>query len=244
MESEMEALKKIGIIGGSGPEATILLQKMIIDLARERYGAKRLEYNPHLLIASVPLLQDVKNDEELETVVSSLKSGAESLKNAGAEILCMACNTHHLSLEKVKEHVGVPFISMLDLVGKEISRTGAKKVAVIGTGYTLRDALYEQPVKENGGVMTDIGEELTEKSHKVIGEALSGITKDMVGEYVSLVEKIMKEHGGEVDTIILGCTEYSVLENMRDKSLSFPDVKIIDPLKLLAEAVVESSYKN
>ena len=240
----MEALKKVGIIGGSGPEATILLQQMVYDIARKKYGAQRLEHNPHLLIASVPLLQDVADDEQVEKVVASLKGGADSLKNAGAEILCMACNTHHLSIDKIREHAGVPFISMIDLVGEELKKYQGKNVAVIGTGYTLRDALYASPIQESGAELVDLGEELTEKSHQIIGTALSGIKPEMVKNYAELVNEIMEKNAGKVDVILLGCTEYSVLEHQRDKSVPFPDVKIIDPLKLLAEAIVEVSYKK
>lgn len=238
----MEALKKIGIIGGSGPEATSLLYDYIFDIARKKHGAERLEQYPHLMIASVPLLQDVSSDSDIEKVVNRLKEGAEGLKAAGAEVMCLACNTHHLSIDKIREHVGVDFISMIDLVTDRAKELGAKKVAVIGTGYTLRNALYGDALAGEGIELVDIGDELTERSHKIISEALSGIKPEMVDEYIKLVNEIAENY--EFDALVLGCTEYSVLDHRRDKTLPFPGIKIIDPLKELAEAIAEASYKT
>src|SRR5258706_5593699 len=140
--------QSIGIIGGSGPDATELLYHNIITQAREKYNATRLENYPDLIIASVPILQDVNNDEELKQVVDMLCSAADRLKAAGVKQLCFACNTHHLSLNLVKNHVGLPFISMVDLVSKEVQINNYTKVAVIGTSYTLGNALYAEPLNK------------------------------------------------------------------------------------------------
>ena len=254
----MEAIKKIGIIGGSGPEATILLQQMIIDIAREKYGASRNEHNPHLLIAFVPVLQDVKDDQELTQVIDALKSGAQGLAKQGADVMCLACNTHHLSLKEIEKHAGKPFLSMVDLVTDKTKELKAEKdqeaeeagkeplpyrVAVIGTSYTLRNALYDGSLTEAGIELVDIGEELTERSHKIIGRVLSGLKPEMVTEYEALITELTEKF--DFDALILGCTEFSVLAHRgKQQGGNLHNIEIIDPLRLLAEAVVEASYKK
>lgn len=233
----------IGIIGGAGPEATSLLYKNIIELARTKYGAHRLEEYPSLLFSSIPILQDVSDNNELTVVIASLCHTADLLKAGGAKQLCFACNTHHLSINTVRNHVGLPFISMIDLVQEKIKQEGYNSVAIIGTSYTLNQALYAEPLKKIGIKIIELEKMLSEKSHTLIGEALAGIPNELTARYISLVQKITSKNS--FDALILGCTEYSVLEDRRKQNTnnSFP-VAIIDPLYELALAVDRIYYKN
>ncbi len=179
----------IGIIGGAGPDATGLLYKKIIDLARIKYGAHRLEQFPNLLIGSFPVLQDINNDKELDQVIKSLCDSANRLRDAGAKHLCFACNTHHLSINAVREHVGLPFISMIDLVQNKIKKEGYKSIAVIGTSYMLDQALYAESLRSLGVEITELGPELTKKSHSLIGEALAGISSGLTKNMLTLLKR-------------------------------------------------------
>lgn len=232
-----------GIMGGAGPEATGLLYKNIIELARTKYNAHRLEEYPHLLIASTPILQDVTNNDELTEVVTSLCNTADLLKAGGAKQLCFACNTHHLSIDTVRSHVGLPFISMIDLVQENVKQAGYKSVVVIGTSYTLNQTLYAEPLKTIGANIIELDKEYVEESHVLIGEALAGIPNELTARYVDLIKKITNKYS--FDALILGCTEYSVLEDRRKQnekdSLSAP---IIDPLYELASAIAKTYYEK
>lgn len=231
----------VGIIGGAGPDATGLLYKKITELARTNYGARRLEEYPALIITSLPILQDVNSDEELTNVINTLCNDADRLKAAGAKKLCFACNTHHLSLNKVSEHSGLPFISMVELVQEKIKKEGYKSVAVIGTSYTLGQSLYSEPLSKIGIKMVDIGENLAKKSHSIIGEALSGIPDELTEQYVNFIKEITES--SNFDALILGCTEYSVLEDRRRKqSNESLSVAIVDPLVELATEITRDYY--
>lgn len=232
----------IGIIGGSGPDATALLYKKIIELARIKYGAHRLEQYPNILIGSFSILQDVNDDEELDQVIKSLCDSADRLKAAGAKYLCFACNTYHLSIQAVREHVGLPFISMIDLVQNKIKREKYKSIAVIGTSYTLDQALYAAPFKSLGIKITELGKELTKKSHTLIGEALAGIPNRLTKEYVTFIKEV--ENKTNVDALVLGCTEYSVLEDRRKLENNFISLPIIDPLIELSIEIARLCYES
>ena len=242
MEQLLAKENIIGIIGGAGPDATELLYKNIIELARTKYGAHRLEQYPSLLIGSFPVLQDINNDKELDQVIESLCDSADKLKIAGAKHLCFACNTHHLAIDVVRKHVGLPFISMVDLVQNKIKNEGYKSVAVIGTSYTLDQALYAKPLKSLGVEIIELLPELAKKSHTIIGEALAGIPSELTKEYVNFIKEV--ENTAEFDALILGCTEYSVLEYRR-KLESYPTkLPIVDPLIELSLEIARMYYEE
>jgi aspartate racemase len=232
-----------GIMGGAGPEATGLLYKNIIDLARAKYNAHRLEEYPHLLIASTPILQDVTDNNELTEVIASLCDTADSLKAGGAKQLCFACNTHHLSIDTVRNHVGLPFISMVDLVQENVKRAGYKSVVVIGTSYTLNQSLYAEPLNRIGADMVELDKEYIEESHILIGDTLAGIPNELTARYIDLIKRITNKYS--FDALLLGCTEYSVLEDRRkqneNNSFSIP---IVDPLYELALAIDKIYYEK
>lgn len=232
----------IGIIGGAGPDATELLYKNIIDLARTKYGAHRLEQYPSLLIGSFPVLQDINNDKELGQVVESLCDSADKLKVAGAKYLCFACNTHHLSIDVVREHVGLPFISMVDLVQNKIKNQGYKSVAIIGTSYTLNQALYAKPLKSLGVEIIELLPELAKKSHSIIGEALAGIPSGLTKEYINFINEV--KNTAEFDALVLCCTEYSVLEDRRKLENNPIKLHIVDPLMELSLEIARIYYED
>lgn len=132
---------------------------------------------------------------------------------------------------------------MIDLVQENVKQAGYKSVVVIGTSYTLNQTLYAEPLKTIGANIIELDKEYVEESHVLIGEALAGIPNELTARYVDLIKKITNKYS--FDALILGCTEYSVLEDRRKQnekdSLSAP---IIDPLYELASAIAKTYYEK
>jgi aspartate/glutamate racemase len=45
----------IGILGGMGPDASARLYQLMIDMARQKYGVKRNEEYPEIVLQSIPV---------------------------------------------------------------------------------------------------------------------------------------------------------------------------------------------
>ena len=122
-----------------------------------------------------------------------------------------------------------------------VKKEGYKSVAVIGTSYSLNQALYAKPLSRLGIEMVVLDAGLVNESHRLIGTALAGIPKKLTSQYVDFVRKIAKKT--PFDALILGCTEYSVLEDRRKQELSGSiPVAIIDPLMELAAEIDKIYY--
>ena len=80
-------MKKIGIIGGLGPEATIDYYKEIINSFKNENGD--LNY-PEIIIYSVNMSEilNLMKEKKYDQVTTLLLEKIEGLKRAGAEFAC------------------------------------------------------------------------------------------------------------------------------------------------------------
>ena len=92
----------IGIIGGAGPLAGVLLCEYIIQLCQQRYQCKDDADFPKLVLLSIPFAQMLKTDrvDDNELVVRKQLSNALSSVSALASKIGIACNTLHGFIEQ------------------------------------------------------------------------------------------------------------------------------------------------
>ncbi|MFD3191745.1 aspartate/glutamate racemase family protein [Sedimentitalea sp. HM32M-2] len=114
----MTAPRKIGVIGGMGPEATVLLMQRIIQ------AVPATDDSDH-----IPMIVD--NNPQVPSRIDALIHGtgadpgpviadmARRLQDCGAQALAMPCNTAHHYAPAIRAAVTVPF---LDMVGLSASR--------------------------------------------------------------------------------------------------------------------------
>ena len=116
-------MKLIGIIGGTGPESTIDYYKKLVEGYREKTDNKE---NPHILINSINLVKVMScfRGNKLDELATYLLNELNRLINAGADFVAISANTPHLVYNKIKPHVSVPFISIVEETAKEVKRYG------------------------------------------------------------------------------------------------------------------------
>src|SRR3989344_3894093 len=93
VQKYMSNHKKIGILGGVGPQATQFIYGKIIELSQSKYGAKNNNDYPQILIESVPVPDFISDTSQIETAKAMLIKSVQSLTNAGATRLCIGSNT-------------------------------------------------------------------------------------------------------------------------------------------------------
>ena len=102
-------MKKIGIIGGLGPESTVDYYKEIISTFNTKYA--ELAY-PEIIIYSVNMndlmkFVETKNWPELS---EWLLEKTFSLHRAGAEFAAIASNTPHIIFDEIKTKSPIPLL--------------------------------------------------------------------------------------------------------------------------------------
>ena len=127
----------IGILGGMGPEATILLQQRVMSAlpTAEDDGDHiplLIDMNPQ-----VPSRIDYLINRQGANPGPILAQMAKRLETAGAGALAMPCNTAHHFAETIRSAVDIPFIDMVSLSAKTASEHS--RVCLLYTSPSPRD---------------------------------------------------------------------------------------------------------
>lgn len=107
-------MRRVGILGGMGPQATILLMQKILDAVPATDDADHIpllvDQNPQVP-SRIRRLVEGGGDDPAPVLVQM----AQRLAAAGAEALAMPCNTAHHYAPAIRAAVRVPFLDMVDL---------------------------------------------------------------------------------------------------------------------------------
>ena len=142
-------MKKIGLLGGVGPQATAFIYQKLIDSAQANHNAVNNNDYPDVLIASVPVPDFISSKEHLDDAKKMLIEAAKGLERAGCQALCIGSNTVHILLKDLENEVSIPFISMIELVAERCKVLGYAKVALLGTPVLLSSGLYEAALEKD-----------------------------------------------------------------------------------------------
>ncbi|MGL4668339.1 MAG: aspartate/glutamate racemase family protein [Saezia sp.] len=226
-------MKTIGIIGGMGPEATVDLYAKIIQLTPVSKDQEHL----HVIIdgyAQIPDRTACILGMSDQDPAPFLIQAALTLETAGADVLCMPCNTAHHFLSKVSQHVSIPFISMMDCVVNKLKQMPQKpqKVFVMATTGTRAAKVYEAKLLENGFEVLPLPEDVQKDLMTCIYEGVKqGKTMQFVPLYQSILDRLSTLGS---DALIAACTELPLLQaHVKTQT------PVIDATFELAKACVE-----
>ncbi|MEH7612090.1 aspartate/glutamate racemase family protein [Gottfriedia acidiceleris] len=226
-------MKTIGLIGGMSWESSLLYYQIMNERVNEKLGghhsAKSLLYSVDF--QEIKTLQFEDRWEELTKIMIEI---AKKLETSGADCLVICTNTMHKMAKEVEESVKIPLLHIADATAKDIVNNGIKKVALLGTAFTMEHDFYKGRLIEQFGLEVIVPNEAERKRiHTIIYEELClGIIKEESKQvYLNIIDHLI-EHGAEA--VILGCTEITMLisqENCR--------IPVFDTTRIHAESAVD-----
>ncbi|MFA5136390.1 MAG: amino acid racemase [Patescibacteria group bacterium] len=233
----MKHRKKIGIIGGVGPQATQYIYEHIIYYAQKKYGAKNNDDYPLLLIESVPIPDFISDTKQLGKALNMLYDTAGCLIRAGVDIIALGSNTVHICLPQLKKIVSVPFMSTIDMVVNKCRQESVKKAGVLASPVLIKNSLYKKGLEKAGIETILIQDSELMIVDRMIRHIIAGIKNHMdTNKYVEIINRMLA-NGAE--RIILGCTELPLAINYEALG-----TKIVNSDELLAEGIVDFYYQN
>ncbi|MGF1869601.1 aspartate/glutamate racemase family protein [Photobacterium indicum] len=222
--------RKLGILGGMGPLATVEFMQKIIS----RTPAHNDQQHIPMLVSNNPQIPDrtaylISNGED---PYPALKQGMEQLQQAGAECIVMPCNTAHYWYTRLSNSCNVHTISIIDSVVDEAKHRRYRTVGLLATTATMMAGMYQTKLAQQQ--INAI--ETTDSEQQAIMNGIYAVKAGNVEHGKQLMQPIfeaMLNRGAEA--VIFGCTEIPVA--LAEQTLSQPQ-HCLDSLDILAEQCV------
>ena len=230
-------MKKLGLIGGMGPESTIPYYHDIVYGVQEKLEDGNF---PMLTIESVNVFDVLKYcaDEKYDELIEYLLKAVNNVKNAGADFAALSANTPHIVFDELQKKSPIPLLSIIDALYDEVKKRNMKKVGLLGTCFTMEGNFFKKKFIENN-IEVIIPDENERKyiNEKISKELELGIVKEeTLREFINIVDKMIDKD--EIDGLILGCTELPLLF----KGVKMP-VQLLDTMEIHIKAIVDYMTK-
>lgn len=232
-DRQMGDLKRIGVLGGMGPQATILLQQRLVRSITASDDASH-----------VPLLIDMNTQipSRLDWILKQegsdpgpvLVEMARRLESAGACALAMPCNTAHFYAPQIMAVVSIPFLNMIELAGLAILQTVGvdARVGVLASPATQGINLFKHAFAKHGleVVYPTQAESMLSTIRRIKSQGAT--TQDH--EALQAAGLDCQQQGA--DCLLVGCSEFSLIADAVSDS-----VPVLDSLDVLVAEIIAFS---
>jgi aspartate racemase len=220
-----------GILAHS-PDGSALCYLEFIRLGHRRYGSYG---NADVTMDYIPLGRSMSSWDAADygSIRKTLAISVERLKRAGAEFFLCPDNTAHIALESAGPALALPGLHIAEIVADEARHRRCRRVAVLGTRYTMDGPVYPRALSTRGIACNVPGPRERETINRIIfNELCDGIVTDVSREmFISIISQ-MKARG--CDAVALACTEIPLVVTADNSPLP-----VLDSTRLLAKAAFE-----
>ena len=226
--------KRIGILGGISHESTIRYYKYIL---RKYYARKRDYHYPEVVIFSLDFQKTTGFEEkdDIDGYIGYLLEGIQRLEKSGADFVVIAANSPHSVFDVLDSQTNVPLISIVDVAAREAMRLKLKRLLLTGIKFTMQSPFYPDIFQRYGmEVITPELEQQEEIDRFIFKQLVVGIFEPATRQ--RLLDIIQAY---EVDGVILGCTELSLILNQEDSR-----IPLLNTLELHAGAALDFALED
>ena len=142
-------MKKLGLIGGIGPESTIEYYRSIEYGVQKKSGQN---FFPNITIESLNVF-DVLNlckNQDYDGLTDYLLNGINQLSAAGVQYAALTGITTHIVFDALSKVSPVPLVSMVDTASEFAKAHRYRKVCLLGTLPTMNGTFFQQSFESKG----------------------------------------------------------------------------------------------
>lgn len=222
--------RRVGILGGMGPEATVLLMQKVIAATPARDDADHVplivDQNPQVPSRIAWLIEG--RGEDPGPVLAAM---AQRLQGAGAEALAMPCNTAHHFAPSIRAATPLPLI---DMVALSVARAAAlagpgARVGILASPAVRRIGLFDGPFATAGLLPVYSADEAATLA--IIRSIKANGPTESARSGLAAAATALKDQGAAVQMI--ACTEFSLIAGAVN-----PAIRCFDTLDCLVEGII------
>jgi aspartate racemase len=218
-------MRTVGIIGGMGPQATILLMQKLLDAVPAVDDA---DHVPLIVHQNPRVPSRIRHliDGEGEDPGPVLAAMARSLQAAGAQALAMPCNTAHAYAPQIVAATSLPFLDMRSATVEALPR-GAR-IGMLASPALRMGRSFEAAFVS--AALTPIWPSDEERVLELIKAVKAGQTGQAS---LGRMAEIAAQMSGTCDHLLIACTELSLLTG------ALPPSGWTDSLDCLVSAILD-----
>ncbi len=224
-------MKRIGIIGGLGPQSTELFYHEFIKICQTR---EEIEY-PNLLINSLNTMEFVRLLDDRKSLVTLVNREIGKIQDY-VDFIASPCNTIHYLINEMRQFSKVPIVAIHEEVVKEISKSKIKKVGILGTKTTIYNNLYQDELKEKNIDFEILSEEEEERLNSLIFDKML-LGKGYGEMHEILLKNIQYFDEKGCEGVVLACTELPLFIKQKEVG-----IKLFSSTHILAKSVLERAF--
>lgn len=226
-------MKKLGLVGGMGPESTIPYYHDIVYGVQKKLGK---DCFPPLTIESVNVFDvlGMCGEQKYDELTDYLSAAIDNLKKSGADFAALSANTPHIVFDRLQQRSEIPLVSIIEAARDEALRLDLHKIGLLGTIFTMKGEFFKKPFEQsNIEIVVPTEAEMDLVNNRIASELERGIVKDETIEaFLNIINRMKAEDG--IEAIILGCTELPMILN--DEVSSVP---CLDTMKIHIQTLVD-----
>ena len=201
-------MKRVGLVGGLGPESTIDYYRRILTAWEQVRPAS----SPSIVIDSLDVqvgLRLVGSDRAALT--EYLLDSVRRLAHAGVDFVAITANTAHVVFDELAARSPVPLLSIVEPCVDAALARGLRRLALLGTKFTMEAQFYPVACARRGiAVVSPDDGERAWVHERYVGELLKGDFREETRRgFVALAERLRDAEN--VDGVVFAGTELPLL---------------------------------
>jgi aspartate racemase len=204
-------MKRLGLLGGMSWESTSHYYRLLNESVRDRLGGA---HSADLLIRSFDFapIAELQHTGAWDDVAQELADAARALEGAGADGLVLCTNTMHKVAPGIQTAVSIPLLHIGDAVGDAIATSGATRVGLLGTAFTMDEPFLVDHLTSRFGVevVVPAPDDRAMVHAAIYDELVRGILDPATRMRLGALSYRMQDEQG-IDGIVLACTELELL---------------------------------
>ena len=224
-------MKRLGIVGGLGPETSCHFCLNINNKV-----IKETKVQPNLIMENVPMseaiLRKLAHGEKPPLIFKLLKNSVIRLNAINADIITIPCNTIHVFIDQLRAISKVPIISIIEESAKECVKRNFKKIGLVASTTSINENLHINELNKRGikCIVPTINQQ--EEISKIIVKLVTNKVKEIDRNKIKLILNDLQKKGA--DCIMLACTDLRMIISNSDV-----DLPIVETTAVLEDAIVK-----
>ena len=176
-----------------------------------------------------------------DTIYQYTLEGVAELFNRGAELIILACNTSSsVALRRIQQeylpahHPGKRVLGIVIPTAEEVAKhSSAKAIGILATEATVHSMAYPQEIQK-----IDPAVKVYQQACPLLVPMIESGEMENIEEAITSYLSRLIQQQADIDTILLGCTHYALIESAIRKHVP-PEIRVLSQGAIVATKLAD-----